>query len=110
MIFRSAGVDCFIDGPDGSPRNAVHILYANEKVRAEYITPSADVTEIFESDDYDVLDLEPLVRMMLESFRTEDKVLLSDMLSIALMDKSWIDRLLPLHAERLQQLIDDPDG
>src|SRR5439155_10154337 len=26
-------VDCFIDGPDGSPRDAVHILYAGEKVR-----------------------------------------------------------------------------
>jgi hypothetical protein len=30
------GVDCFIDGPDGSPRDGVHLLYAAEKVRPEY--------------------------------------------------------------------------
>jgi hypothetical protein len=34
------GVDCFIDGPDGSPRDGVHLLYAAEKVRAEYVIPS----------------------------------------------------------------------
>ena len=32
------GVDCFIDGPDGSPRDAVHLLYANEKVRPDYVS------------------------------------------------------------------------
>ena len=35
---------------------------------------------------------------------------LRDMLSLGLVDASWLPRLVPLHAERLQQLIDDPDG
>ena len=108
--YEVMGVDCFIDGPDGSPRDAVHILYANEKVRAEYITASADVTETAEADEYKVVDLEALVRMKLNSFRDKDRMHLRDMLNIGLLDRTWIDRLLPLHAERLQQLIDDPDG
>ena len=49
------GVDCFIDGPDGSPRDGVHLLYAAEKVRPEYVVASADVTEIESADDYDVV-------------------------------------------------------
>lgn len=104
------GIDCFIDGPDGSPRNAVHLLYAGEKVRPQYATPSAEVTEIEHAEEYDVLTLEALVRMKLNSFRDKDRMHLRDFISIGLVDATWIPKLLPEHAERLQQLIDDPDG
>ena len=104
------GIDCFIDGPDGSPRNAVHLLYAGEKVRPQYATPSAEVTEIEHAEEYDVLTLEALVRMKLNSFRDKDRTHLRDFISIGLVDATWIPKLLPEHAERLQQLIDDPDG
>ena len=104
------GVDCFIDGPDGSPRNAVHLLYAGEKVRPQYATPSAEVTEIEHAEEYDVLALEALVRMKLNSFRDKDRTHLRDFISIGLVDATWIPTLLPAHAERLQQLLDDPDG
>ena len=63
------GVDCFIDMPDGSPRDAVRLSYAGEKVRDTYPVPSADVTEIEPADDYDVVTLEALVQMKLNSFR-----------------------------------------
>ncbi|MEJ7590451.1 MAG: hypothetical protein WKF77_02810 [Planctomycetaceae bacterium] len=104
------GVDCFIDGPDGSPRNAVHLLYAGEKVRPQYATPSAEVTEIEHAEEYDVLTLEALVRMKLNSFRRKDQMHLLDFISIGLVDATWIPKLLPEHAARLQQLLDDPDG
>ena len=104
------GIDCFIDGPDGSPRNAVHLLYAGEKVRPQYATPSAEVTEIEHAEEYDVLTLEALVRMKLNSFRRKDQMHLLDFISIGLVDATWIPKLLPEHAARLQQLIDDPDG
>ncbi|MDA1012873.1 MAG: nucleotidyltransferase family protein [Planctomycetota bacterium] len=104
------GIDCFIDGPGGSPRDAVHLLYAGEKVRPEYPALSADVTEVEPSDDYDVLSLEALVRMKLNSYRRKDQVHLLDMIGIGLIDESWLPKLLPEHAELLQQLIDDPDG
>ncbi len=104
------GIDCFIDGPDGSPRNAVHLLYAGEKVRPQYATPSAEVTEIEHAEEYDVLTLEALVRMKLNSFRRKDQMHLLDFISIGLVDATWIPKLLPEHAARLQQLLDDPDG
>ncbi len=104
------GIDCFIDGPDGSPRDAVHLLYAGEKVRPDYVTPSADVTETESTDDYEVLALEALVRMKLNSYRRKDQVHLMDMLEVGLIDSTWLAKMPPQHAERLQQLIDDPDG
>ena len=104
------GVDCFIDGPEGSPLDAVHLLYAAEKVRPEYVLPSADVTEIDSADDYDVVSLPALLKMKLNSFRRKDQVHLLDMLSVGLIDATWLDKLPPQHAERLQQLIDDPEG
>ena len=103
-------VVCFIDGPDGSPRDAIHLLFAAEKVREAYPLPTADVTESVPADDYAIVTLEALVRMKLNSFRRKDQIHLLDMLSLGLIDASWLPRLVPEHATRLQQLIDDPDG
>ncbi len=101
---------CFIDGPGGSPRDAVYLLFAGEKVRESYPLPTADVTEREQADDYHVVSLEPLVRMKLNSFRRKDQVDLQDLISLGLIDTSWLPRCIPEHAARLQQLLDDPDG
>jgi len=42
---------CFIDGPNGSRRDAVHLLFAGEKVRESYPLPTPDVTESVPADD-----------------------------------------------------------
>lgn len=104
------GVHVFIDGPDGKPSRGVHLLFANEKVKDSYPLPTADVTESVPADEYTVVSLEALVRMKLNSFRRKDQVHLLDLLDIGLIDQSWCSRLCPEHAERLQQLIDNPDG
>ena len=104
------GVECFIDGPNGSPRDAVHLVFAGEKVRPTYPAPSADVSESVLAEDYQVLSLEALLRMKLNSFRRKDQVHILDLLDVGLLDASWLPRLLPEHAARLQQLIDDPNG
>ena len=57
-----------------------------------------------------MLSLEALVRMKLNSFRRKDQVHLLDLLSVGLIDSSWLARLVPAHAARLQELIDDPEG
>lgn len=104
------GIDCFIDGPNGSVRDAVHLLYANEKVKPSYPTPNADVSESVEAEHYRVLSLDALSRMKLNSFRRKDQVHLMDLLDVGVLDESWLDRLIPEHAARLKQLIDTPDG
>lgn len=57
-----------------------------------------------------VLSLDALVRMKLNSFRRKDQVHLMDLLDVGLIDSTWLPGLLPEHAQRLKQLIDDPDG
>lgn len=103
-------VACFIDGPQGSPRDAIYLLFAGEKVRESYPLPTADVTERERADDYHIVALEALVRMKLNSFRRKDQVHLQDLISLGLIDDSWLSRCVPEHAVRLRQLLDDPDG
>src|SRR3954453_15810548 len=104
------GVAMFLDGPEGRPRDAVHILFAGEKVRAHYAAAAPDLESIEQEEAYKLLALEPLVRMKLTSFRDKDRTHLRDLIEVCLIDRTWIDRLQPELAVRLQELLDDPDG
>src|SRR5262245_55768193 len=42
---RSFGVDFFLDGPHGRSKDAVHIVFAGEKVQPNYVTAAPDVVE-----------------------------------------------------------------
>ena len=104
------GVVCFLDTPDSHPRDAVHIVFANEKVKADYIAPTADVDERITAEDYEIVDLIPLVRMKLTSFRDKDRTHLRDMISIGLIDSTWSTKFESALTDRLQQLLNDPEG
>lgn len=104
------GIDLFLDGPQAKARDAVHVVYAGEKVRPEYVAPAPDVTESERAPNYRVLTLEALVRMKLTSFRRKDQVHLLDMLDVGLIDASWCQRLPAELAARLQELVDNPHG
>jgi len=108
--FSVLDVHCFLDGPEANPRDAVHIVFANEKVKPKDLEFTADVSESEKSDDYDILKLESLVRMKLTSFRDKDRVHLRDLISIGLIDASWPTRLQAELGNRLQTLLDDPNG
>jgi len=105
-----SGIDCFLDGPGSKVRDAVHIIFAGEKVRPEYPLPAPDVTESVPADQYRVLALPALVRMKLTSFRLKDKVHLLDLLDVGLIDAGWVPSLPPELGARLQELIDNPDA
>jgi hypothetical protein len=107
---HAAGLDLFLDGPNGSPRSAVHALPAKEKIRPEYAIPSPDVTDSQVLGPFRLLSLEPLVKMKLTSFRDKDRVHLRDLLDVGLIDASWKSRLPPELATRLQHLIDTPES
>jgi hypothetical protein len=110
VYHKILGVDCFLDGPDASPRDAVHIVFANEKVQPKDVECTADVSDSEESDDYSILKLESLVRMKLTSFRDKDRVHLRDMIGIGLIDATWPGRFQIELGNRLQTLLDDPNG
>ena len=100
----------FLDGPNSSPRDAVHVVMAGEKVRPEYPTPASDVSDAVKPQDFRIIKLEMLVRMKLTSFRRKDQVHLTDMLELGLIDQTWTTRLPPELAAKLQMLIDTPEG
>jgi hypothetical protein len=104
------GIDMFLDGRGAKARDAVHIVFAAEKVRPEYSYPAPDVTETVIADRYRVLDLPALVRMKLTSFRHKDIVHLLDLLDVELIDAGWVDILPPELGARLQELIANPDA
>jgi len=104
------GVTMFLDGPQGKPSSAVHILAAKEKVRPEYVEPAPDVTEWLEMKHYKAVTLEALIRMKLTSFRDRDRTHLRDMIGVRLIDATWPARFHPVLADRLQMLLNDPDG
>src|SRR4051812_39459684 len=104
-----AGIDIFLDGPQAKARDAVHVVIAGEKVRAEYGSPAPDVTQSEKPDDFRILSLDALVQMKLTSFRDKDRTHLRDMLEIGLIDGDWTKRFPPALAARLKQLIDTPE-
>ena len=99
----------FLDGPAAKAREAVHVLFAGEKVRPEYDFPAADVAESERTEEFRVLTLEALVRMKLTSYRRKDQVHLLDMMGVGLIDESWCRKLPQQLADRLKLLIDTRD-
>ncbi len=107
---HTAGLDLFLDGPGARPRDAVHIIFAGEMMRAEELLPNPDVTDSVPSGQFRVLDLEALVRIKLTAFRDKDRTHLRDLLDVGLIDESWCGRYPAGLAARLQALIDTPGG
>lgn len=103
-------VPMFLDGPNGSPRDAVHLLFAGEKVKQTYAAAAPELLTDDEKEAYRLIRLDSLVTMKLTSFRDKDKTHLRDMIGVGLLNESWLERLQPELAERLQALLDDPDG
>jgi hypothetical protein len=100
----------FLDGPNAKARDAVHVLFAGKKVREEYAEPVPEIDQYEWIEDARTLPFERLVKMKLTSFRRKDQVHILDMISIGLIDATWLDRFSPQLRSRLQELLDNPDG
>jgi hypothetical protein len=111
---RTRELACFTIAPDtlgdGTPKDAVHITFAGEKVRAEYseAAPSVEDYELIKS--MRTLTFPELVRMKLTSHRLKDRVHIQDLISVGLIDNSWLTRFSPELQARLKALLDNPDG
>jgi len=107
---HSAGVEMFLDGPAAKARDAVHILFAGEKVRPDYAYPAPDVADAEPTEGMRLVSLDALVRMKLTSFRDRDRMHLRDLIDVGLVDAAWCKRLPADLCARLKQLLDDPEG
>jgi hypothetical protein len=104
------GVELFIDGPDGKPRDGLYLLFAEERVKPEDPVPAAEMSETEQGAAFRVVSLEALVRMKLVAFRRKDQVHLQDLTRIGLIDATWPDRFPPPLSDRLREILADPDG
>jgi GrpB-like predicted nucleotidyltransferase (UPF0157 family) len=104
------GVDLFIEGSDGKPSEGVHLLFAGEKVKPDDPVPVAEMSETEQGSAFRVVSLEALVRMKLVAFRRKDQVHLQDMTRLGLIDATWPDKFPQVLADRLREILADPDG
>ena len=106
---QTFGVDMFLDGPNAKPSEAVHVIFAHEKVKESdlHLTPDVDDSE---QGKFSVLSLDALVRMKLTSFRRKDQTHLEDMIGVGLIDRSWIERVPSDLSHRLAEIFDSPEG
>jgi hypothetical protein len=110
FVYRHVkSIDMFLDGTDAKARDAVHVVFAHEKVRQDSLFPAPDVTDSEPGDRFRLLNLDALVHMKLTSFRDKDRTHLRDMLDIGLIDASWLKKLPSALADRLRHLIDNPE-
>jgi hypothetical protein len=111
FVHRHAkGLDMFLDGPAAKARDSVHVVFAAEKVRPDSLAPAPDVSESEAAGTFRLVTLAALVRMKLTAFRDKDRTHLRDLIEVGLVDDSWVSRLPPALAQRLQSLLDTPEG
>jgi hypothetical protein len=103
-------VTMFLDGPNAKPSESIYLLFAGEKVRADYPLPSPSLNTIDDPSGYRVITLEALVHMKLLSNRDKDRTHIRDLIGVGLIDRSWPAKLPPVLAERLQRILDTPDA
>jgi hypothetical protein len=104
-----SGVEMFVEHPDVSARDAIHVLFVG-KVERKGEEPNPDIEPWVRSDDLRTISLEALVRMKLNAFRDIDRVHLRDMISVGLIDESWLEKYPLTLRLRLSELLNDPDG
>lgn len=110
VYYQLMDIDMFLDGPQGRPSSGVHLLYAGEKVRPEHDHPCPDLDESERAAEFQVVSLEALVKMKLLSWRDKDRTHLRDLIGVGQIDAIWPARFPPPLGDRLQELLDNPDG
>lgn len=110
FIYRHVkSIDMFLDGPDAKPRDAVHVVFADEKISADDVVPTPGIDEILPIEGYPIVSLAGLVNMKLNAYRDKDRMHLRDMIEVELIDDQWLGRLPEKLAERLRYLLENPE-
>jgi hypothetical protein len=107
---KAGTMDVFLDGPDAKVRDAVHILWAGEKAIPDAIASNPDLHQTERIDSFELISLHDLVHMKLVSFRDKDRVHLRDLADVGLIDAEWLEGLPRELSERLQVILDTPEG
>jgi hypothetical protein len=104
------GVPMFKDGAEGKPSEAVHLLFTGEKTRPDHLLPAPEIRTVDDPAGFRVIALESLVVMKLMSNRDKDRTHVRDLLEQRLVNQEWVAKLPTQLGERLQKLLDTPQG
>lgn len=107
---QPGGMDIFLDGPEASVRDALHVVFAGEKTHPQNSLPAPDVAESEETAAFRLIGLEALVRMKLTAFRDKDRTHLRDLIELGLVNESWLERVPPELSLRLKDLLQHPEN
>jgi len=112
LLLQGDSQECvFQDTRQGGKRDLLRLSIAVERNRPDELLPNPDVTESVDAlDGLRVIEIDALVRMKLVGFRNKDQMHLLDLIDVGLVDNSWLERVPPALAPRLQQLLNDPNG
>ena len=100
----------FRDGPDGKPSEAIHLLFAGERIRPDHLLPASEIQTVADPANFPVIPLESLIKIELMSNRNENGMHLRDMIGVGLIDSSWLAKLPLELGVRLKAILDTPDG
>ena len=107
---KAGAMDVFLDGPEAKVRDAVHVLWAGERPVPDAIEATPKLGRTEPTEGFELVPLEDLLRMKLTSFCDKDRMHLRDLASVGLVDASWLPKFSPVLSQRLQAILDDPDG
>ena len=102
--------DVFLDGAESKVGDALHIVFAEEKTHPDQPEPNARIDESEDTGEFRLIPLAALVRMKLAAFRDKDRVHLRDLVSVGLVDASWLPGLSTPLRERLALILSSPEG
>jgi len=102
-------MDVFLDGDAGKVRDAVHVLFAGERIRPDALAPNEDVADSEDVDGFRLISLAALIRMKLAAWRDKDRMHLRDLQTVGLLEKDTIPGLTPLLEERLDYILEHPE-
>jgi hypothetical protein len=103
-------VGMFIDRKNPNPRKAVHLVWAEEKVKPDNPLPAPSITsrQMIETGK-PVVSLRDLVTMKLMANRDHDRAHLRDMIEVGLVDRTFLEGLPAILSDRLDAILSTPE-
>ena len=102
-------MDVFLEGADGKIRDAVHVLFAGERIRPDAPVGTEDVADSEDADGFRLISLPALIRMKLAAWRDKDRMHLRDLQAVGLLEKGVPGELPPVLRERLDFILATPE-
>jgi hypothetical protein len=92
--FEALNVGMLLEHADPNPRQAVHLVWADEKVRASDVHATPAIDHYRQSNEnLAVVSLFDLVAMKLSANRDQDRVHLRDLIGVGLVDRALWQKL-----------------